>query len=516
MAVPSQRVVLINPPPLRGRTNERTFSGGIGVSRKLKPFEREAPQLPPIDLLYLAAVAEKASARVGIVDLLAPRDSGATAERRCLDAVGDERGAHVWIGVRLSLPSLPQDLEFAERVKNLFTGCRVFLFGSAILSSIDSWIRACTADYVLFGEPEAFFDRVLRASDPSEVPGVVVPWRWTPLEGADRFDRARSDQRRAAWVLAADLSALPRPAWHLLDLRRYAGAHGEVGVHVQASRGCPIGCSMCPYALIEGETWRKNDVARVVQEVAFLNRELGIHRVRFRDANFGFSRKYAVELAEALLAAGVRLDASVETSVEVFDEPSLRKLYAAGIRTITTGVETNDDACMASIGQRIQVNPKIRERVDLCHRIGFHVYGTYCLGMPEETWDTVEKTWRFARELDVESGFTVLTPFPGTPMYFRALEEGLLERDVQFSRWNSYTATVRTYALTTRDLDVARTWARLETILPYRRKRAAAKGALALLGFYARHLPHHALRLASRGYVWVRRRTAASLRPARA
>jgi len=42
-------LVIINPPALAGRTNERTFSGGIGVSRKLEPFEREAPMIVPID-----------------------------------------------------------------------------------------------------------------------------------------------------------------------------------------------------------------------------------------------------------------------------------------------------------------------------------------------------------------------------------------------------------------------------------------------------------------------------------
>ena len=39
------RVVLINPPPLRGRTNDRSLSGGIGVSRRLKPFEQVVPEV---------------------------------------------------------------------------------------------------------------------------------------------------------------------------------------------------------------------------------------------------------------------------------------------------------------------------------------------------------------------------------------------------------------------------------------------------------------------------------------
>jgi hypothetical protein len=77
---------------------------------------------------------------------------------------------------------------------------------------------------------------------------------------------------------------------------------------------------------------------------------------------------------------------------------------------------------------------------------------------------------------------------------------------MQFSRWNSYSATARTYALTTTDLDMARWWARMETILPYRRRRLAAGSLSAWAGFYLRHAPHYAWRQACRTYVWFRRR----------
>ena len=268
---------------------------------------------------------------------------------------------------------------------------------------------------------------------------------------------------------------------------------------------------MCPYVLLEGAPWRHNDVERVVGEIEYLNRAFGIYRMRFRDPNFGFNRRYAKQLAEALIARGVKISATVESSVEVFDEETLATLRQAGIRTITTGVETNDEACMESIGQKITVNAKLKDRVELCHRLGFQVYGTYCLGTPEETWETVEKTWRFANELDIESGFTVMTPFPGTQMYWRALREGLLPRRMQFSNWNSYSSTVRTYALTTTDLDMARWWARMETIIPYRRKRAKAEGAGSLVRFSVAHLPHYAWRTACRAYVRFRKRTPAAV-----
>lgn len=511
------RVVLVNPPALEGRTNERTMSGGIGVSRRLKPWEKNATEILPVDFLYLAAVAEKAGAEIALADLLLDRLRGADALEHCLELVGKARDRRTWVGVRLSMPSLLEDLAFADRLKARLPDCTVFVFGTVIMATLDHWVSRTRVDYVLYGEPEAFFDRIMSAADPSTIRGVVDPKTYLPLRGKDLYDEAKVTERHRGWVRVQNLAALPRPAWHLLDLARYApgGDLGELGVFVQASRGCPIACTMCPYMLLEGTTWRNNDIARVVNEVEYLNQAFGIHRIRFRDPNFGFSRKYARQLAEALVERGVKLSATIESSVEVFDEETLRKLREAGIQTITTGVETNDAACMESIGQKIQINDKLRNRVEFCHGLGFHVYGTYCLGMPEETWASVEKTWRFANELDIESGFTVMTPFPGTPMYWRALREGLLPKRMQFSRWNSYSSTVRTYALTTTDLNMARWWARMETIIPYRRSRATARGVRSALKFYVSHAPHYTWRAACRAYVALRKRMPApTLSPA--
>src|SRR5438477_11920375 len=101
----SQHVVLINPPELRGHSNERTYSGGIGVARKLKPFEKDSVVLPPIDMLYCAAVAEQKGFTVALADLLLDRYYGEQAVQYCLERVGPERGKQTWVGIRLSIPS---------------------------------------------------------------------------------------------------------------------------------------------------------------------------------------------------------------------------------------------------------------------------------------------------------------------------------------------------------------------------------------------------------------------------
>ena len=90
-------------------------------------------------------------------------------------------------------------------------------------------------------------------------------------------------------------------------------------------------------------------------------------------------------------------------------------------------------------------------------------------------------------------------------MFYRAIAEGLMEPRMQYDGWNSYTATMRTYALDHFDLTVARLWFRMEAVIPYRLRQAAKRGAGAVAKTWAGLLPRFAMRAVLRSYVAVRR-----------
>src|SRR5262249_29135056 len=166
-------------------------------------------------------------------------------------------------------------------------------------------------------------------------------------------------------------------------------------------------------------------------------------------------------------------------SLELLDRELLDLMYRAGIRTILTGVESDDPACMKSIGQNVKINRILEGKLAICRELGLKVYTFFLIGAPEETWHTVRNTSRFARSINTECTMTLMTPFPGTPIYWRALRENLLirGREMTYEDWNSYTATMRTYKLNLNDLKLARPWARLETYIPYIRSQAQGASA---------------------------------------
>jgi anaerobic magnesium-protoporphyrin IX monomethyl ester cyclase len=413
-------------------------------------------------------------------------------------------GQSAWIGIRLSIPTLPHDLAFANAVKERFPEACVFVFGGVIMTTYRHWIDSCRVDFLVYGEPEAVMPDVFREADWRAAPGIIVVDAYR-ADDLDPFDPATAKDY-ARWKKTQQLASVQRPAWHLVDMARYtaSGNSADVVGMVQASRGCPIACTMCAYTLLEGGRLRVSDAVRVVDEIAHLQETYDITHFRFRDANFSYDRKLLKGVIAELKRRDLHIEATAELSLEMLDRPTLESMYEAGIRCILTGVETDDPDCMKSIGQNIKVNPLIQQKLEWCEDIGIKVYTFFLIGSPEESWDSIRRTVSFAKALGTESTLTVMTPFPGTPMYWRAINEGLLPKAMVYEKWNSYTATMRTYHLSLADLERARLWARLEIIIPYRLAQARQQGFGELARAYVRHLPHYAVRQALRTYVWWR------------
>lgn len=502
---------MVNPPARSGYSNERSLSGGLGVARKLKFWEKPYLFLPPTDMMLGAAVGEQCGLKVEIVDLLLDRFDGEEAIDHAVGRIRRQAGIEdeIWVGVRLSIPTLPPDLHFANRIKERLPHVRLFVFGSVLMTTLDHWCREAHVDAGIYGEVEAVIGAMFNAEGESwrDVPGVVDPKTYTPLSNEALYDGSMQSKFKE-WTLVNNLAEVPFPAYHLLPLERYSptGDPKDCHVYVTASRGCPIGCTMCPYMLHEGRPLRMSSADRVVAEMEWLNKTWGITHWRFRDPNFGFNRKLVREILTKVIETGIKMSATVEVSLEVVDDALIELMAKAGVTTITTGIESADEECLESIGQKIKVNEILEKKIAFADSLGIHVYGTFVIGAPEETWDTIKRTIEYSKQMKCECTFTVMTPFPGTPMYYRAMQEGLLDKEMTYEKWNSYESTVRTRYLTANDLTWARIWARLELVIPYRLKQARKHGAQAALIARARLIPHYLARMIVRLEVAKRRR----------
>ena len=63
-----------------------------------------------------------------------------------------------------------------------------------------------------------------------------------------------------------------------------------------------------------------------------------------------------------------------------------------------------------------------------CHELGITIHGTFILGLPGETKETIEETIRFAAEINPHTiQVSLAAPYPGTELYRQAVEHGWLD-----------------------------------------------------------------------------------------
>jgi radical SAM superfamily enzyme YgiQ (UPF0313 family) len=230
---------------------------------------------------------------------------------------------------------------------------------------------------------------------------------------------------------AIDVSLLPIPRYDLLANRPYSR------FPVQTTRGCPWRCDFCASNVMLNEPYRKRDVAHVIRDIEAI-RELHKHPfIEFADDNTFVDHEWGKRLCRALIPLGIKW--FTETDISVADDPELLRLMRESrCRQVLIGLESPNASALQGIEMRADFkNRRANGCVDAVRRIqdqGITVNGCFILGLDRQTPDVFEQVFDFAMQVPLyDVQITVLTPFPGTPLYDRLLKEG---RILSPGRWD--------------------------------------------------------------------------------
>lgn len=268
---------------------------------------------------------------------------------------------------------------------------------------------AAHADYVAIGEGERVW------------PAIV--------EAAARRDPPRTFD--AADYPAVDAARLPVPRYDLLGSRPYNR------FTVQTSRGCPWRCDFCASNVMLGQRYRKRPVADVIRDIQAI-RQLRAHPfIEFADDNTFVDKSWGRELCRQLAPLGVHW--FTETDISVADDPQLLDLMrSAGCRQVLIGLESPNGGPLQGIEAKSNFKARTAAGyLDAVRRIQAHgitVNGCFILGLDGHTPAIFQDVLDFARAAPLyDVQITVLTAFPGTPLYQRLMREG---RILEAARWD--------------------------------------------------------------------------------
>jgi radical SAM superfamily enzyme YgiQ (UPF0313 family) len=228
----------------------------------------------------------------------------------------------------------------------------------------------------------------------------------------------------AADYPSLDIRSLPVPRYDLLTNRPYSR------FPVQTTRGCPWRCDFCASNVMLQEPYRKRPVADVVRDIQAIRRLWKRPFIEFADDNTFVDHAWGKDLCRALVPLGIKW--FTETDISVADDPELLELMRqARCRQVLIGLESPERSALEGI--ELRANFKHRRAstyVEALRRIQLHgitVNGCFILGLDQQTPDVFEQVLDFAMQVPLyDVQITVLTPFPGTPLYARLLREGRL------------------------------------------------------------------------------------------
>jgi anaerobic magnesium-protoporphyrin IX monomethyl ester cyclase len=227
-----------------------------------------------------------------------------------------------------------------------------------------------------------------------------------------------------------DLDAIPIPDRGFIRENYRRNVYRRLGRKPPAdmlitSRGCPFSCRFC-FKVERG--YRVRSAENVVQELIELA-SMGISTIDLEDDLFTAKKSRCLEVCRLIREAGLKLDLKVRSHVRTIDEETLAALKSAGVRVVVYGIESGSDLVLKAMGKKATVEDNYRA-IRLTKRAGLLCYADVFVGFPGETPDTIEETRRFlrkARPTAVNMG--VLVPYPGTPVYEEAKENGTLTGD---------------------------------------------------------------------------------------
>jgi radical SAM superfamily enzyme YgiQ (UPF0313 family) len=372
----------------------------------------------PLGLAFVAEAVRRRGHEVEMLDLVQVKDAIAHIERVI------SRSAPGVIGISIRNIDdqtmrgtdflYKDDREIVSLVRKL-TDRPIVLGGAGYSMFPDAILADSEADLGIEGEGEVAFVRLIEALETGEPPGSIP--------GVHVRGQGPAKDRN----LVRDMADSPLPDPDLmLDVSRIGR---DTWVPVQTRRGCPMDCSYCSTASIEGRILRKRAVGDVVEWISRLTR-LGVSNLYFVDNTFNLPRSYAMELLRSMTDAGLDVRWRCILYPWRIDEELVAAMARAGCVEVSLGSESADDEVLRRMNKRFR-REDVAEASRLLRKYGIQQMGFLMFGAPGETQASVEETLAFADSLSLDSlkisiGIRI---YPGPALADEARAEGIITPD---------------------------------------------------------------------------------------
>lgn len=364
--------------------------------------------IQPMGLLYMGAVLRQAGHRVQIMDGEVDQIDNATMAAAVAKIRPD------LFGITATTAQANQAFALAAAVKAESPDTFVVLGGAHASALTEECLQESPhLDAVAFGEGEqTVIELAARVRDRASLEGLHgVAYR---VGDAITVNPSRE--------LIEDLDTLPFPAWDLIPMHRYTASTWfpnkvKQYTNIFTSRGCPYGCTFCGAKTTWTRKFRARSPENVVDEMQAAYTQLQIPNFFISDDLFTLQRKRVMAICELMLERGLHVTWTCLSRVNTVDAEMLALMKRAGCYLISFGLESGSQEVLDRLDKGTTVEQGIKA-VELARAAGIRILGSFMIGSPGETPETVEQTIRLIRRLKLdEIALGVTTAYPGTDLF---------------------------------------------------------------------------------------------------
>ncbi len=299
-------------------------------------------------------------------------------------------------------------LEMARRIRRDLPDATIVV-GGHDASRQPEWFQDTAIDIVAIGDGEEIMPPLVDAlegkGDLKKVPGLML----NATGSGEAIFTGHAPVRR-------QLDDMPLPARHLI--RRYSkeyywNFHKPMAM-METARGCPFKCNFCSVWKFHESTFREKSPERVVEEL----RRIETHHVFFTDDIFWLNVNRAKELARQIKAAGIKKYFKLQTRSDIIcRHPEIIEMWKeCGKLSIFLGLEAIDDDGLSSVNKKNKAATNNRA-VEICQELDIGYSPNFIV---DPDWDREHfrklRDW-VSRTGAYNSGFSILTPLPGTDLW---------------------------------------------------------------------------------------------------
>jgi len=285
-------------------------------------------------------------------------------------------------------PTYPECERIATELKNR---------NKAIKTVIGGWHPTATPfsisevfDYVVAGEGEVAFSKILTGDDHRYLFA-------TPILHMVKANRE---------LIRQDL---------MLD--KCESICGERIASFQSRRGCANSCSFCSERLMSNNYVRIKNPAIVLDEIEYVDKEYHIDKFKFVDPTWAYPRSAVREFCNAKIKRNNTIPYEAMAHIAYLDRNILGLIKESGCAQLNFGVESGSQKILNSMHKGVTI-PRIKSVFRWAKEIGIQRRAFFLLGMPDETYQTIEETRKLIYDIEPDVfGMTILCPYPGSKFW---------------------------------------------------------------------------------------------------